>query len=432
MNLFKLAMLTVSTAAAVAVSGCKCTELENKMLNAPWEKSKFFKKITHKTGVVSYLLTTDVSHNQQSLYFVTKEMTDDGRFLVFQLVDEEDFSRDNLRIYRTIAYIDFLHDTLTVTDIRTLRGGNGAYVDPANARIFCMSDAGLHMLDLRKGEKKSRLITPMPESIKKLGKNFRYYCTHLTMSKDNKKAFLDLQYDDSFTHGVLNVEDGTFTPWATTPFYANHGQFNPQNPDMAMCAWEVDWVDSKGRQHHIRDHKELYYPRLWIMRSNGKRQMIPSVTNYATHEVWAQDGKGFIFCSTNNNQGVIYHDLATGLQRQVMAPVWLEKENRAATASHADISSDNRYIVCDIGAGVSAGYPWRMAFGNTETGKTTIIYDDLQAYRTPEMPRTLLHPHPHPHCVFKDKVIVSTYFPELKKMQIMLTPVEQLIKANDR
>lgn len=419
----------ISAAICVFAAGCQCTKMEKKMFDAPWENSKHFKKITHKTGFVSYLMMTDVTHNQQSFYFVNNEMTDNGRFLVFQLVDEEDFSRDNTRVHRTIGYIDFATDELIVTDIRTIRAGHGAYVDPVNSRIYHMSAAGLHMLDLEKGEKNSKLICPMPETIKKMGKEFRFYCTHLTLSKDNKKAFLDLQFDDSFVQGILNIEEGTFTKWGETPFYANHGQLNPQNPDMAMCAWEIDWVDSKGKLHHIRDHKELYYPRLWVLESSGKRTMIPSVTNYATHEVWAQDGKGFIFCSTNNNQGVIYHDLATGLQRQVMTPVWLPKEGRAATASHADITADNKYVICDIGAGVSVGYPWRMAFGNTQSGKNIVVYDDLPDYRTPKMPRSLLHPHPHPHFVFKDKVVISTCFPELKKMQIMLTPVDQLIKA---
>ena len=159
--------------------------------------------------------------------------------------------------------------------------------------------------------------------------------------------------------------------------------------------------------------------------------MIPSVTNYATHEVWARDGKGFVFCSTKNNQGMIYHDIKTGLQRQVMKPVWLPKEGRAASASHGDITYDNKYVICDIGAGCSVGYPWRMAFGNTQTGKYILVYDDGIVYNPPGT-KTMFHPHPHPHFVYNDKLIVSTYMPEVGKMGVMLTPVAQLVERLDK
>ena len=422
----KKSIFFAAAAMTAALTGCCTGKMEKTMEYEPWKSSKHFEKIVHKTGVESYLLKTDISHNQQSFYFVTREMTDDGRFLVFQTIGKEDYSRDNTKAHRTLAVLDFTKDEIFMTDARTVRAGHGAFIDNVNSRIYYMSPAGLHCIDLAKGERKSSLICPMPEEIKKMGKDFRYYCTHLTLSPDRKKAFLDLQYDDSFTQGILNIEEGTFTKWGDTKFYANHGQMNPVNPDVAMVAWEVDFIDSKGKLHHIRDHKELYYPRLWILESNGKQTMIPSVTNYATHEVWCRDGKGFVFCSTNNNQGMIYHDIETGLQRQVMKPVWLPGEGRAASASHGDITYDNNYVVCDIGAGCSVGYPWRMAFGNTQNGKYTLIYNDGVVYNPPGT-KSLFHPHPHPHFVYNDKLIISTYMTELGKMNVLLTPVKQLV-----
>ena len=124
---------------------------------------------------------------------------------------------------------------------------------------------------------------------------------------------------------------------------------------------------------------------------------------------------------------MIYHDLATGLQRQVMKPVWLPREGRAASASHGDISFDNKYVVCDIGAGCSVGYPWRMAFGNTQNGKNTLIYDDGIVYNLPKT-SSMFHPHPHPHFIYHDRLIVSTFMTEVGKMNVLLTPVDQLIK----
>ena len=422
----KKSIIFTAAAAVTVLSGCFAGKIEENMSYEPWKTSKHFKKIVHSTGIESYLLQTDISHNQQSFYFVTREMTDDGRFLVFQTVEKEDMSRDNSKVHRRLAVLDFSKDEIFMTDARTIRGVHGAFIDNVNSRIYYMSSAGLHCIDLAKGERNSRLICPMPQEIKNLGKDFRCYCTHLTLSADRKKAFLDLRYDDSFVHGTLNIEEGTFTKWSNTRFYANHGQINPQNPDMAMVSWEISWEDSKGKIHHIRDHKELYYPRLWLVDSNGKQTMIPSVTNYATHEVWARDGKGFIFCSTNNNQGMIYHDIKTGLQRQVMKPVWLPKEGRAATASHGDITLDNKYVVCDIGAGCYLGYPWRMAFGDTRSGKNFLIYDDGVVYNPPGT-KSLFHPHPHPHFIYKDKLVISTYMTEPGKMSVMLTPVAQLV-----
>ena len=413
---------------ACLLSGCCISKTEKTMYNEPWKNSKHFTKITHSSGFVSYLLKTDISHNQQSFYFTTREMTNDGRFLVFSTVEKEDFTKDNSNVHRSIAVLDFKTDEIFMTDIKTIRGRHGIYVDPVNSKIFYMTFDGLYCLDLAKGERTSRQVCPIPEKIKKYGKEFKYFCTHLTLTKDNKKAFLDMQVDDTFIHGMLNIETQDFTEWGTTPFYANHGQLNPINPDLAMCAWEVDWIDSKGKLHHIRDHKMEYYPRLWLFESNGKQTMVPSVTDYATHEVWCRDGKGFIFCSTKNNQGMIYHDLATGMQKQVMKPVWLPKENRAASASHGDITFDNRYVVCDVGAGVHLGYPWRIAFGNTETGKIVLLYDDGIPYTVPGTPSSMFHPHPHPHFVYNDKAVISTFMTEPNKMQIILTPVDQLIE----
>ena len=124
---------------------------------------------------------------------------------------------------------------------------------------------------------------------------------------------------------------------------------------------------------------------------------------------------------------MIYHDLATGLQRQIMAPVWLPKENRAASASHGDMSADNRHVICDIAAGVQVGYPWRLAFGNTLNGKVFLIYDDGVSYNPPGV-KSVMHPHPHPHFIYHDKAIISTFMRNPREMDIIITPVDQLIE----
>ena len=401
---------------------------DNKMYNEPWKTSRQFTKITHSSGAVSYLLTTKLAHNQQCFYFTENEMTDDGRFLVVQLSDKEPAKEDaNNKLRRTVAVIDFKTDEFFTTDLKTTLGADGANLDSKRGIIYCFNAKGMHAINLAKGERTSKLIVPMPEEIKALGKDVKRYSTHLSHSPCGTKFFLDITVDDRFFQGVLDIKTKKFTTWGETPFFCNHGQFNPVDPTMALCAWEVDYVDKNGVLHHIKDHKEEYYPRLWLMNENGKRRMVPPVTNYATHEAWANDGKGFFYCSTKNNQGMIYHDLATGLQRQIMAPVWLPKENRAASASHGDMSADNRHVICDIAAGVQVGYPWRLAFGNTLNGKVFLIYDDGVSYNPPGV-KSVMHPHPHPHFIYHDKAIISTFMRNPREMDIIITPVDQLIE----
>ena len=54
-------------------------------VKAPEESSLFEKRVDPVSGVVSYALNYGApDDNKQSLYFVTKSMTEDGRFLVFQ------------------------------------------------------------------------------------------------------------------------------------------------------------------------------------------------------------------------------------------------------------------------------------------------------------------------------------------------------------
>ena len=69
---------------------------------------------------------------------------------------------------------------------------------------------------------------------------------------------------------------------------------------------------------------------------------------------------------------------------------------------------------------------------NTVTGKNILIYDDGLVFNPNGNPPTVLHPHPHPHFVFNDKVVISTYVDVIGKMQILLTPVDQLIEKVDK
>ena len=47
--------------------------------------SLFRRHVEPSSGVVSYILDSRIAENQQSLYFTQQSMTDDGRFIVFDV-----------------------------------------------------------------------------------------------------------------------------------------------------------------------------------------------------------------------------------------------------------------------------------------------------------------------------------------------------------
>ena len=77
--------------------------------------SKFFEKFTDpKSGVVSYLIKPGIeSFQQQSLYYSVKSLTDDGRFLVFDVYDgEQECDDPNPGKSKQFAIIDFATDKM--------------------------------------------------------------------------------------------------------------------------------------------------------------------------------------------------------------------------------------------------------------------------------------------------------------------------------
>ena len=59
-------------------------------MKTPATSKLFVKFADPKTGVISYLVKPgSIAFNQQSLYFTAKSMTDDGRFLVFSVCNDE-------------------------------------------------------------------------------------------------------------------------------------------------------------------------------------------------------------------------------------------------------------------------------------------------------------------------------------------------------
>lgn len=389
------------------------------------ETSKFFERhVDPESGVVSWIMKPGiVAHNQQHFYFTAKSMTDDGRFLMFSAANDE-FTNKKRR--KVLMMIDFLTDEL----IDMSDAGCGTpFVDAKTDQIWYTKNDGITRRDLLVDPKKEiRLCEFAPEVKHTKNGNYTFYCTHLTLSPDRKRCFLDwcdAGGKDWYAPTIkarqllVDVETGKLIEeWGNADYYINHGQLNPVNPDLAMCAYEgcsKKWVpDDKGGRIRVPRGDDEVYPRI-ILVEKGKRTHIRSlIRNYATHEHWAEDGKGFYWCAS----GVNYCDLATGRQRCI-CPLW---------SAHATMTTDNRFVTSDCSwGGWWRGCGWTTSFWNRDTNQGVYIHTKRPVYASREKPSGY-HPDPHPQFVCNDRYVCCTMNVKEHQMTVSLTSVEELIK----
>jgi len=372
------------------------------------ETSRLFRKFVEPTsGVVSYILETRVAENQQSLYFTQKSMTDDGRFIV---VDLSGGSRGNKK---SLGLVDLLADEIVPLEI----SGSIPFLDTQAARVYWFEPTGLYKLDLRTVPRQKQKLCDIPPQLKAEGQDVRSFATHVTLTADRRKVFMDARVDDRFIQGLLDIKTGQFEQWGEEPVCVNHGQINPTNDRLALCAHETRWTDSRNVEHRIQNVDGVY-PRLLLVEPENKRRIIPPLNNYATHEHWAADGQGFYYCSSGPEYGVIYCDLASGQQRRA-APVH---------AAHATMTADRRYFTYDHSVGPwYRGCAWQVGFYNSVTKKEVFLYTVLPAFNTQQNP-SKLHPDPHPQFVCGDRYIICTINHGDGRMDLSVTPVAPLVE----
>ena len=270
------------------------------------ETSKLFERRTDpESGVVSYSLVYGApDDNRQSLYFVTKSMTEDGRFLVFN------YTKGNERKGRgprKLMVADLLKD-----EVHELGDpGMIPFVDCKKDYIVygrIKQNPGFYRQNLDDPGREIKLCD-IPGALTEMGR-VRYLATHLTLTRDRSKAFLDASViapngATNYVQGLLTLANGVFESWGTTDFFCNHGQLNPVRDDLALCAWEEAWL--KPGQAYRK--KTGWYPRMWLVEPGGKRTLVPARDrNCASHEVWDDDGKGFSWCGRPGDY-VYHHDL---------------------------------------------------------------------------------------------------------------------------
>ena len=394
----------------------------------PETSRNFVKFVDPESKAVSYLLKPgQFAFNQQSIYFTTQSMTDDGRFLIFDGSNDE---RDKPANHsKHVWFVDFLTDE--VHHLAVI-GGKIPFLDVKTGELYWIDGSGVHKRDLRTGGKTDILVCPLPpELISKNKPNKTRYCTHLTLTADRTQAFLDVDIDGKYIQGMLNLKTGKWTQWTDADFCCNHGQINPANDRLALVAMEYAstmTLPELGRERlpgeklrcppyvtNIWRPRDTVYPRLWLCEPGRKTMIPPALFNYATHENFTADGKAFYYCA----KGVVLCDLASRRQWRV----------NPISTQHATMSADLRYVTGDCSRdGWYRGCAWTCMFWNRDTHRGMYIFSKRPRLN-PREDESKLHPDPHPQFVAKDRYIVSTMIGEDHRMNLCVTPVAPLIAA---
>lgn len=345
----------------------------------------YFEKFTDPGGVVSYRIKSESIgwDNSQSQYYVTQGMTKDERFCFF-MVSENEF-RPNYHIAKEKA--------AKILDLQTRRmytfyadDGCYPYLDPDNDVIYyCL------LSDDRKSArfyKRELLIAPdievplavfPPQLVPQDANNpIKRVCSHLTLTQDRRKVFLDSRVVDTFYQGLLDLYTGEWTEWSHNENQLNltHGQLNPVRDDEALMAID-SWTDENGIEHLFTDYGIGWeddgshegagtYRRMNILRNDGTLTVVKThpIYNSATHEVWHPDGMHVIWCCgwSHKQAGDRYdevngvdvpHDGGFHIRRVHNSPTDTEIRNGelvsrpVVRSTHCTFTMDHKYVVHD-------------------------------------------------------------------------------------
>lgn len=400
------------------------------------ETSRLFERhVVPENGVEFYLLRPGlVDESQQSLYFTADAMTEDGRFLVFS-AGKNEFTHpeigkapDARQLGFTLALVDFEKDEAFRLDIP--RGI--PFIDAKTDQLWYARKNGnsyrggtICRRDLKVDPHKDVVECRIPDEIFAGVRREHWITTHITLTKNRRKAFIAFYMDDDhWEQGMINFDTGRFESWGRTAFYANHDQLNPQDDSLALIAREECWERPDGRAFMNRYG---WYPRLYLARPDGSRELVPSkIVNNATHERWTRDGKGFYFCAPgpHGHSGVMYHDLATGDQTCI-CPM---------RCMHPSLTADGRYVAWDDYQSTKKyfrGRAFQIGFWNRETRRGIWAQPMGVAIATLER-QSNLHPDGHPTFVGGDRYLAWTYLNADGHMDVALAPTAPLVARTQK
>lgn len=367
------------------------------------------------------VLSTRVAPMQLGFYFVNSNWSEDGRYFWFYCAFPPAKER-------SLAVIDFLTDEIhhfpeTATNASWL-------VDPRTGNLYWGTVQGFYMRTPHPQDKPV-LVAHIPPICAQRGVTSP--STHLTFTPDYREILADMQTNMGSVIGTFDLATGEFTQWYETDHSTtyNHGQLNPVNGDLCLCAHESKFDPTTG--HHKRPELvDGIFPRLQVIARDGTRTMLKPFANKGYHEFWAPDGTGVYYvvsaCEEDGkNIAVIAKNLLDGSEPMVKCRV-----ERPADVGiwHAHCSQDEKYFVMDA----SYGYGWRgcesaVQFYNTETGKLFrfLTKNPIVEGASREHPN-IYHIDPHPRFVQNDTMIVFTTT-VCGKVDVAVIDTAQLIEA---
>ena len=363
-------------------------------MKTPETSRLFERRVDPVSGVAHYVLTEKVCEYQQGFYFVNNSMTSDGRYLWFYATINPIYDG---RV-RHLGYVDFELDEVILCPDAVFEGHASPYIDGESGTLYYSYENCLYKREVGKDKRAVLLCKP------KIDGFVSRLCTHLTMTSDGKHFFLDARVGNhKFVQGLVDMETGDFEKWTESTRSTNHGQINPKNDRLALCAYDGYTDMDTGESYRIPKNADGIYERLWTVTPDGTRTMHPPMNNYATHEWWSADGNKIYYCC--DYYGIYGIDLRTGEDIAILEGVdpW-----------HAHCTADERLFVYDekklerYGGKWYRGCPAAVHLLNRDTGKiATIVTEMPENGHTPENPNNY-HIDPHPRFTDNEKYIVFT------------------------
>ena len=385
-------------------------------MKTPKTSRLFEKRINAESGAEYYVLKEKACAYQQGFYFVNNSMTNDGRYLWFYATVNPIY--EGVQRGRMLAYVDFLEDEIVICH-DALFDDASPYVDAESGEAYFTNGKGIFKRAPGKGNFAVKLCNvPIQGYVRQLA-------THLTRLSDKNLFFLDIRQDNfGSIQGIINVQSGEFIEWARTDFCTNHGQINPKNDALALCAYDY-WNDlADGKQYVIPCDANGIYQRLWTVAADGTRKTYPPMNNHATHEWWSEDGEKIYYCS--DGYGIYAIDLASGRDITIL-------DNIAPW--HAHTTKDEQYFVFDevkterFGGKWFRGCPAAVNFFNRASGKCIKIVSEMPENGHSPKNQNNYHIDPHPRFTENGKYIVFSTS-ELGGCDLAIAYVDHLIEIS--
>jgi hypothetical protein len=379
------------------------------------------------TGVTSHILTPDahgtvpehpqrIAPLQQSFYFLSPGITDDGRYLWFYCAFPPSGSDYH---GRTLAVADLHHGTVRhFPDTQFLEAS--PLVDRRTGDVYWCTPAGIWTRSPRSGcSTPPRLVNRFDPAFVQ-HRDVKRYATHLTFSADGKSLNIDAEIGHDFYIGVAPLDGSPIRIWQQMERCYKHGQFSPVDPELMLIAQDF-YVDRREwRLHYIEN-------RLWLIRPGtpaapvyhgeppagylGIRndtfahadhvvRRMSAPWSMHSHEWWSADG-GYIW--------YVHHGSGRGVERvstvQALAGgavpelVWAHD-----TVSHAHGDAAGRHLVCDSLPPQDPADRRVTFFDIRNRSELNIVSRMPEAT---ELERRY-HIHPHPHFCLGDTLICYT------------------------